>query len=263
MAQRRKLSTGWTIFGVVLVIGLVVTYWYVAVPIAVVLGVVGLVHHSKNERARREQQRRQEEAARHRPGPRDPWLNEIAVALADFEFTEFARNTGTQLAGIPLEGDIRLDAPRFSVVISLFPSAELARQAEIALRARPEVRGSIADGRSMVRAEDRVLYSANGLGGVVDESRLDEVVEVVKHIPIGLPRVPPAAGLGPGLSPMPANTWRASTPHAMPVVAASQGSPASGADILDQIKRLAELRDAGALTDAEFEAKKAELLRRL
>jgi hypothetical protein len=33
--------------------------------------------------------------------------------------------------------------------------------------------------------------------------------------------------------------------------------------VLDQIKRLAELRDAGVLSEAEFGAKKAELLRRL
>jgi hypothetical protein len=33
--------------------------------------------------------------------------------------------------------------------------------------------------------------------------------------------------------------------------------------VLDQIKRLAELRDAGVLSEAEFEAKKAELLRRI
>jgi hypothetical protein len=33
--------------------------------------------------------------------------------------------------------------------------------------------------------------------------------------------------------------------------------------VLDQIKQLAELRDAGVLSEAEFEAKKAELLRRI
>jgi Short C-terminal domain/Domain of unknown function (DUF4429) len=34
-------------------------------------------------------------------------------------------------------------------------------------------------------------------------------------------------------------------------------------DITDQLKKLAELRDAGVLTDAEFESKKSELLSRL
>ena len=39
--------------------------------------------------------------------------------------------------------------------------------------------------------------------------------------------------------------------------------PEAGLDIPAQIKKLAELRDMGALTTAEFEAKKAELLKRL
>jgi hypothetical protein len=41
----------------------------------------------------------------------------------------------------------------------------------------------------------------------------------------------------------------------------SAGAPAS--DIPGQIRRLAELRDAGIVSEAEFEAKKAELLKRM
>jgi hypothetical protein len=37
----------------------------------------------------------------------------------------------------------------------------------------------------------------------------------------------------------------------------------SAPDVMDQLKRLGELRDAGVLTPEEFESKKAELLRRL
>lgn len=49
--------------------------------------------------------------------------------------------------------------------------------------------------------------------------------------------------------------------HAMP---ASVPTPASsGDDILAQLERLGGLRDAGVLTPDEFEAKKAEMLRRL
>jgi hypothetical protein len=47
-------------------------------------------------------------------------------------------------------------------------------------------------------------------------------------------------------------------------VAVAAPTPASAAapadDALDKLKKLGELRDAGVLTDAEFEAKKAELL---
>lgn len=38
---------------------------------------------------------------------------------------------------------------------------------------------------------------------------------------------------------------------------------AAAPDVTDQLRKLGELRDAGVLTDAEFEAKKAELLARL
>lgn len=38
---------------------------------------------------------------------------------------------------------------------------------------------------------------------------------------------------------------------------------ASGPDPMEQLRKLGELRDAGVVSDAEFEAKKAELLARL
>jgi hypothetical protein len=48
---------------------------------------------------------------------------------------------------------------------------------------------------------------------------------------------------------------------------AAAGTPAvtatDGSDVLDQIKKLGELRDAGLLTADEFEAKKTDLLGRL
>jgi hypothetical protein len=36
--------------------------------------------------------------------------------------------------------------------------------------------------------------------------------------------------------------------------------PAAGTDLVGQLQQLAQLRDAGALSDAEFEAAKAQLL---
>jgi hypothetical protein len=52
----------------------------------------------------------------------------------------------------------------------------------------------------------------------------------------------------------------------MPVAMVQQpaAAPASpGAAVPDQIEQLARLRDQGHITDAEFEAKKAELLDRM
>ena len=47
---------------------------------------------------------------------------------------------------------------------------------------------------------------------------------------------------------------------AAPVVAAA---PAAEPDAMEQITKLAGMRDAGILTDEEFNAKKAELLARM
>ena len=50
---------------------------------------------------------------------------------------------------------------------------------------------------------------------------------------------------------------------AVPSPGVSDAEALAGADPLEQIRKLAELRDAGLLTEAEFEAKKTELLRRV
>jgi Short C-terminal domain len=47
----------------------------------------------------------------------------------------------------------------------------------------------------------------------------------------------------------------------MPVAAPAPAAQAP--DLMDQLKKLGELRDAGVLTDEEFEAKTADLLSRL
>ncbi|SIO10041.1 SHOCT domain-containing protein [Vannielia litorea] len=60
--------------------------------------------------------------------------------------------------------------------------------------------------------------------------------------------------------PMPSAT---STPAAAPAPAAAGAASPSADEIISLIRKLAELREGGILTDAEFEAKKAELLGRL
>jgi hypothetical protein len=61
--------------------------------------------------------------------PRDPWLSEVAVALAELGLTDFARNTGRQLGGAPMEGEIGLQADLFLVCVNLFAHNALAHQA--------------------------------------------------------------------------------------------------------------------------------------
>ena len=210
-----------------ILLGLAIEYWYISLGIVALVITIALI---------RAAQRR--ERARHRPGPRDPWLNEVAVALADLGLREIARNTGTELGGAPLDGDVGLQAERLRVYVNLFADQRLARQAEVGLRVKPEIRAAIDNGRTAIKTDGRIVFVANGRGGVVDEFRLDEVVRVVGGVPVPPPLQPAAA-------------------HSPPAVRAP--SP----DGLEQLRTLGDLRTAGVLTDAEFEAKKAELLGRI
>jgi hypothetical protein len=223
----RKPSGCGTWLAVMILLGLAIEYWYISLAIVAIVIVVAVV------RARQKR-----ELARHKAGPRDPWLNEVAVALADLGLRETARNTGTELGGAAMDGDIGLQTERLLVYVNLFSDQRLAREAELGLRAKPAVRAALANGRTAIKAAGRIVFVANGRGGVVDEFRLDEVVRVVGGIP-----VPPP------LQPAPAAS--------RPVVAGP--SP----DVLEQLRKLGDLRKAGVLTDAEFEAKKAELLGRI
>jgi hypothetical protein len=55
----------------------------------------------------------------------------------------------------------------------------------------------------------------------------------------------------------------AQSPGAVSGATSAQPAPSSTSDIPDQIRKLGELHDAGVLTAAEFQDKKADLLRRL
>lgn len=245
----KKPSGCWGVFGVMLLIGLAIEYWYVSLGILVLVVVVGAIAQSQQQK----QKKLEQEKERHRPGPRDPWLNEAAVGLADLGLVERARNTGAQVGGVPIEGDIGLDGERLSMFVTLFGTDELARQAELALRAKPEVRTAESNGHSIVKAHGRVLYTANGRGGVVDEFRFDEVVSVVDKISL-----PPPL-------PRRATTVVTSGRNATEL----QGGPAGAQvwaaepDVLEQLRKLGELRAAGVVTEAEFEVKKTELLPRI
>jgi hypothetical protein len=253
MAQQRpirvvvekKPSGCWGALGLMLLIGLAIKYWYIWLGILTLLLVIGAVARSQ----RKTERKVAEEKARHRSGPRDPWLNEVTVALADLGLKEVARNTGEQLGGVRIDGDIGLEADRLRVYVTLFSDQRRAREAELGLMAKPDVRGAMSKGATALKTADRVVFVANGRGGVVDEFHLDEVVRVVRRL-----AVPP---------PLTAATAR-------PIGAGPAGRPGSGPrayppdpDALEQLRKLGELRNAGVLTDAEFEAKETELLGRI
>jgi Short C-terminal domain len=228
------------VLGVLLLIGLAVEYWYISLGLLVLVVALWLLQRS-----------REREKARHRPGPRDPWLNEVAVALAELGLTERARNTGSQLGGIPLEGDIGLQADRFVVYVNLFAGDNQARQAELGLRAAPATREAIAQGHTAITTVGRVVYVGNGRGGVLDEFRLEEVACAVGAIALPSPLVDVSGVFG---NPDPAGAT------ATPSVSRTH---ATSPDALEQLRTLGDLRAAGVLTDEELDAKKAELLRRI
>src|SRR5581483_2360129 len=207
---------------VMIAIALAIKYWYVSVAIVVMVIVLGLAANQQQKQKARDQ-------ARHRPGPRDPWLNELAVALADLSLTETARNTGHQLGGVPLEGDIALQGERFTVFANLFGNDELARQAELGLRANPSTRESVTAGRSEIKRSGRLLYVANGQGHALDEFRLDEVIRTVDKIALPPPLPAPVA-----------QTQTAKKSSAPTLASTPEPCP----DALEQLRKLGELREA-------------------
>jgi hypothetical protein len=168
-----------TTLAILVLIGLAIEYWYVALGIAALVVVAGAIVNA---------QKRQQ--ARYRPAPQDPWVNEVTVALADLGLIEQARNTGAQLGGVPLGGDIGLQDKTFVVFVKVFATNELARQAETGLRANAKIHNAILRGRTAVRSDGRVLYVANGRGHAVDDFRLDDVVRLVGPINVPSPDPP-------------------------------------------------------------------------
>jgi hypothetical protein len=242
VVEHKKSSSGCgAALLVMIAIGLAIKYWYASVAIVMVVVVLCVVANQQQKEKARAQ-------ARHRPGPRDPWLNELAVALADLGLTETARNTGHQLGDVPLEGDIVLQGERFTVYVNLFADDKLARQAELGLRANPSTRDSVTAGRCEITRSGRLLYVANGQGHAVDEFRLDEVMRTVDEVALP-PRLP-----------APVAQARTANKSSTPTLAST---PEPSPDALEQLRKLGELRENNVLTQSEFDAKKAELLRRV
>lgn len=79
------------------------------------------------------------------------------------------------------------------------------------------------------------------------------------RMPVAAPPQPPSPQRAPVQAP-PAPTPAAS---ARPAAPPPPAPPAAALDPIEALKRLGALRDSGAITEAEFAAKKAELLQRL
>jgi hypothetical protein len=100
-------------------------------------------------------------------------------------------------------------------------------------------------------------YSAWQVSSALPEKLLQDII---KNLQGGAPAMQAPQPVYAAPAPQPAYAPAAPMPAPAPAPAA----PATDASIImEQIKQLASLRDAGALTPEEFEAKKAELLKRI
>jgi hypothetical protein len=251
---------GMIFFLVFMLIWLVVTaaviavhFWFLSLPLVCVGGGLAVRRHQRNK-----------QLTRYQPGPRDPWLNEVVVAVADLDFSERERNYTDVYFGIPIEGYVELRKDRLTVDVVLFANQILARNAEMAMRAESTIRSELGREMAALHNGGRVLIVARTKMGSVDEYDFREIVRLVGEIPL-----PPPIAVGHGVtyrSPttvMAAGAGPRTTTARLPRPAPSSPPPARDQDAIDQLERLARLRASGALTDAEFQAKKTELLQRI
>ncbi|MEH3145774.1 MAG: SHOCT domain-containing protein [Methylobacterium frigidaeris] len=141
---------------------------------------------------------------------------------------------------------------------------------------RPGTSGSQNDARYAVFPQARRLVVQSGgrttiydtgdhrIGGVSQQQSHGRSLSFTsQHGPVDLDDLPVVDGTAPAGAGMPAShAAPVEAPAATPVVPSSPGGPAGG-DVLATLERLADLRGRGVLTEAEFAAKKAELLARL
>jgi Short C-terminal domain len=239
----------------VVITGVVIAvhFWFLSLPLVCVGGGLAVRRRQRNK-----------ELARHQPGPRDPWLNEVVVAVADLDFSERERNYTDVYFGIPIEGYVELHKQRLTVDVVLFANQILARNAEMAMRAESTIRSELGREMAALHNGGRVLIVARTKMGSVDEYDFAEIVRLVGEIPLPPPLLlahpvtyrTPSTVMGAGAGPR--------TTTARPPRPALPSAPvARDQDAIDQLERLGRLRATGVLTEAEFQAKKAELLQRI
>jgi hypothetical protein len=220
-----------TFLAIALLIGLAVAYWYVAVPVAIVLAGVGLWYW--NDRRKRLPAARQ--------GALDPWLNRIAMRLAQDGYSEQTRNTGQNLGGQPLEGDLVVEGNNMRLFVNILSDDYSAGQAANNMRAGRRVQDAMTSGHSAIVSQGRVVLVANPVEGTLKPDAVEHVLEVASRV------TPPPDVEGEGRQ----------------IQTAPSPPPKEQADLLEQLRKLGELRDQGVVTQEEFDAKKAELLDRL
>lgn len=228
-----------------------VHFWFLSLPLVCVGGGLAIRRHQRRKLL-----------ARHQPGPSDPWLNEVVVAVSELDFVESERNVTDLYFGVPTEGYVELRKQRVIVDVVLFANQVKARNAEMAMRTEATIRSELSREMAALHNGGRVLIVARTKMGAIDEYDFGEIVRLVGAIPL-----PPPMAVGRAVAYRSATT--AMTPSTGPrTLTATLPGPRSAPvardqDAIDQLERLARLRASGALTDAEFQSKKTELLQRI
>jgi Short C-terminal domain len=228
-----------------------VHFWFLSLPLVCVGGGLAIRRHQ-----------RRKQLARHQPGPADPWLNEVVVAVSDLDFHESERNVTEHYFGVLNEGYVELRKQRVIVDVVLFASQIQTRNAEMAMRTEATIRSELSREMAALHNGGRVLIVARTKMGAIDEYDFSEIVRLVSEIPLPPPMmVGRAVAYRTATSVIPAatgpRTVTATRPLPRPAPAARDH------DAIDQLERLARLRASGALTEAEFQSKKTELLQRI
>ncbi len=230
-----------------------VHFWFLSLPLVCVGGGLAIRRHQ-----------RRKQLARHQPGPSDPWLNEVVVAVSDLDFHEHERNVTDHYFGVLNEGYVELRKQRVVVDVVLFASQIQTRNAEMAMRTEATIRSELSREMAALHNGGRVLIVARTKMGAIDEYDFSEIVRLVSEIPL-----PPPMMVGRAVAYRSATTAMTAGPGPRTVTATLPRPlprPAPAArdhDAIDQLERLARLRATGALTEAEFQSKKTELLQRI
>jgi hypothetical protein len=231
-----------------------VHFWFLTLPV-LCIGGGALIRRRK----------RQKELARLQPGVRDPWLNEVVVAVSDLDFEEKGRNLSRTYRQVPVEGYVELRQHRLVVDVVLFSDQILARHCEVALRADSAVRSELSREMTAMHNLGRVLIIGRTNMGAVDEYDFAEIARLVRAIPLPPPLAAPrpvtyTSPQRTSSPPAPARAVTATLPRPAAPLAAP---PVQSHDAIDQLDRLGRLRESGVLTEDEFQAKKTELLQRI
>jgi hypothetical protein len=127
--------------------------------------------------------------------------------------------------------------------VNVFGSPSLAMQAAAKLKAKADVQAAMTAGQSAVLSQGRIVFVAGSSGYPLDIDRVEHIVQKAGEVPL------------PGALPQHEASRQIASPPTQHVEAQT--------DVLDQLRKLGELRDNGVVSAEEFEAKKAELLKRL